>query len=147
MNEKITVGELKKVTSRINKERKRSMAIQVCVGISFLMVTLICISCSQLTAGYLVAGAVAHTLPEQSYTTAVFGSGQGETYECSQTRYDSYNSERDYEVEHPSLHSWDYEVEHLSSMLNKHGITVFRIDPTNPEHQRRYRRHLEGRDI
>ena len=40
----------------------------------------------------------------------------------------------------------DYEVEYLNGLLNEHGITVFRIEPNNPEHQRRYRRHLEQPD-
>lgn len=38
---------------------------------------------------------------------------------------------------------FDGEVEILNYMLEGTGITVFRIDPNNPEHQRRYRRHLE----
>ena len=37
----------------------------------------------------------------------------------------------------------DYEVDYLNGLLNEHGISVFRINPNNPEHQRRYRRHLE----
>ena len=35
------------------------------------------------------------------------------------------------------------EVEILNYELKGTGITAFRIDPNNPEHQRRYRRHLE----
>ena len=37
----------------------------------------------------------------------------------------------------------DYEINVLNGLLNTHGITAFRIDPKDPEHQRRYRRHLE----
>ena len=49
-------------------------------------------------------------------------------------RYYGYNPEK------------DYEVEYLNGVFNEHGISVFRIDPNNPEHQRRYRRHLEEPD-
>ena len=38
----------------------------------------------------------------------------------------------------------DYEVEHLNTALYEYGITAFRINPNNPEHQRRYKRHLSG---
>jgi len=136
MKEKITKRELLEVMKQIEDgERGQEFVGLVCI-LAFLVPIIFAVifaSCStQRSEMDIVPGAVAHTLPEQSYTTAVFGSGQGETYECSQTRYNSYNPER------------DYEVEHLSSMLSKHGITVFRIDPNNPEHQRRYKRHLSG---
>ena len=57
----------------------------------------------------------------------------------------------DYEMPHPPRSygydaSRDYEVDYLNGLLNEHGITVFRINPDNPEHQRRYRRHLEEPD-
>ena len=38
---------------------------------------------------------------------------------------------------------FDSEVELLNYILEDTVISVFRIDPNNPEHQRRYRRHLE----
>ena len=38
----------------------------------------------------------------------------------------------------------DYEVNYLNKRLNMHGVTVLRVNPSNPEHQRRYRRHLIG---
>ena len=38
----------------------------------------------------------------------------------------------------------DMEVGALREKLNPCGISVFRIDPNNPEHQRRYQRHLVG---
>jgi hypothetical protein len=36
----------------------------------------------------------------------------------------------------------DAEVAQLREVLEPVGLTVYRIDPTNPEHQRRYARHL-----
>ena len=36
------------------------------------------------------------------------------------------------------------EMFRLRSELNPYGISVFRVDPNNPEHQRRYKRHLSG---
>ena len=38
----------------------------------------------------------------------------------------------------------DYEVNYLNKRLNKHGVTAERVNPRNPEHQRRYRRHFLG---
>jgi len=40
--------------------------------------------------------------------------------------------------------SVDMEVWGLREKLEPHGITVFRVDPNNVEHQRRYQRHLLG---
>ncbi len=40
--------------------------------------------------------------------------------------------------------SVDMEVWGLREKLKPYGITVFRIDPNNAEHQRRYKRHLSG---
>jgi hypothetical protein len=37
----------------------------------------------------------------------------------------------------------DDELLRLRTELNPHGISVYRVDPNNTEHQRRYRRHLE----
>jgi len=36
------------------------------------------------------------------------------------------------------------EVWGLREKLNPYGISVFRVDPNNAEHQRRYKRHLLG---
>jgi hypothetical protein len=40
----------------------------------------------------------------------------------------------------------DDEIFRLRGLLHPHGISVFRINPNDPEHQRRYRRHLEEPD-
>ena len=38
--------------------------------------------------------------------------------------------------------SVDMEVWGLREKLNPHGISVFRVDPYNPQHRKRYERHL-----
>tara|TARA_R100000458_G_scaffold35528_1_gene32917 strand:- start:4991 stop:5398 length:408 start_codon:yes stop_codon:yes gene_type:complete len=43
-------------------------------------------------------------------------------------------------------HTVDMEVWGLREKLDKHGIDVWRVNPLNPQHQRRYKRHLSGYD-
>ena len=44
---------------------------------------------------------------------------------------------------YPAPANTDFEVEYLNGLLNPHGITAFRINPHDPDHQFRYRRYLE----
>ena len=82
------------------------------------------------------------------------GCGTAEPYTPAESETDLQQEWReiykDVEIPHPPRSyasvkdvPFDYEVELLNYILEDTVISVFRIDPNNPEHQRRYRRHLE----
>jgi len=85
------------------------------------------------------------------------GEGQGELYECKPQVTIISNTEVKHSDELPLVTEWneiydtldttidesvDMEVWGLREKLNPHGITVFRVDPYNPQHRKRYERHL-----
>ena len=65
----------------------------------------------------------------------------------AQTKWDAIYEDVKPHVHEPRHYGYvpaDDEVLDLRSELNEYGISVFRVDPNNPEHQRRYKRHLSG---
>jgi hypothetical protein len=57
-----------------------------------------------------------------------------------QTKWNKYYENIDTSIDT----SVDVEVMELREKLEPHGISVIRVNPNNPEHQRRYQRHLIG---
>lgn len=57
-----------------------------------------------------------------------------------QTKWNNYYENIDTSVDT----TVDVEVMRLREQLEPHGISVFRVDPNNPYHQRRYQRRLAG---
>ena len=57
-----------------------------------------------------------------------------------QTKWNNYYENLDTSIDT----SVDMEVMELREQLEPHGMSVIRVNPNNPEHQRRYRRHLLG---
>ena len=57
-----------------------------------------------------------------------------------QTKWNNYYENIDTSVDT----TVDVEVMRLREQLEPHGMSVIRVNPDNPEHQRRYRRHLLG---
>ena len=122
---RITYEQRKEIYDKFRRERRMKIT-------TTLMVGLLIVGLGFLTLG---CGTVEPYTPAESET------------KLEQEWREIY---KDVEIPHPPRRyasvkdvPLDYEVELLNYILEDTVITAFRIDPNNPEHQRRYRRHLE----
>ena len=113
---KITKGQAKMYYKKIKREERMKMLVNILLFIPFIALI------------FWVAGC---TTPQPD----------------AQAKWDAIYEDMEpyvHETRHYGYVPADDEVLSLRSELNEHGISVFRVDPNNPEHQRRYKRHLSG---
>ena len=122
---RITYEQRKEIYDKFRRERRMKITTTLMVGLLIVGIGFLTLGC----------GTVEPYTPAESET------------DLQQEWREIY---KDVEIPHPPRSyasvkdvPLDYEVELLNYILEDTVISAFRIDPNNPEHQRRYRRHLE----
>ena len=110
---RITYEERKEIYDKFRKERRNKIVATLLVGAVCVTATMLFMGCNTTPETSTSYGESEHRHPLRDF---------------SNVPEDSFD---------------DMEILVLNRLLNEHGILAFRMEPQNPEHQRRYRRHLE----
>ena len=138
---RVTYEQRKEIYNKFRKERRMKMTATLMVGLLIVGIGFLTLGCN--SSVYDENGN--RTFHEQEFD--INGNIRNGDDRLHEEWRDIY---KDVEIPHPPRRytsvkdvPFDSEVEMLNYILEGTGFTAFRIDPNNPAHQRRYRRHLE----